>query len=139
MISGKTKIAPNTPHYALITTVVLIGMGIVGAFLSEDDRSMSLLIGLIITTIPSLIAAGFAERASRDIRNGTITEKAQEGAEKALDNKGVTEAVTQGAQTTPVAMETLLLLLSNQLELDAEEREDLRNGVPPRPRHQRKH
>jgi hypothetical protein len=105
------RIPPNAPHLAIISTVVLIVAGIVGATIVNDDRSFELLVGLIITTVPSLGAMAFAERASRDIRNGTVTEKARQGTRKALDETGVTQAVTEGQSTTPAALNALTALL----------------------------
>lgn len=129
---SKREIAPNTPHYAMIATVLLIVGGIVAAMVANDDKSLSLLLGLIVTTVPSLLAAGYAERASRDIRNGTITEKAREGAEQALNDTGVTQAVEEGKQTTPAALTALVMLLEERMRWDAEEREAHEQRTKPR-------
>lgn len=124
-MSKSKGLAHNTPHYAIAATVFLIGVGVIAATLTNNDASLSLLIGLIVTTVPSLIAAGFAERASRDIRNGTVTEKAREGAEQALNDTGVVQAVEEGKQTTPAALTALIMLLQERLEMDAEDKEHL--------------
>jgi hypothetical protein len=120
---------PNAPRFALTTALVLIGGAAVGFTVAKDTQSLAI---VVAATVPSLLAAAFAERASRDIRNGTVTEKAREGAVEALQETGVVQAVEDGKQTTPAALTALIMLLSDRLELDAEERADLAKPQPPK-------
>lgn len=110
---GIPLLATVTAIAFLIAATVLILFSKPG----EHPGSMTV-IGLIVTTIPSLIAAAFAERASRDIRNGVVEEKAKEGAKQALDEKGVTEVVeaSQRGATTVLAMQALTRLLETNTE-----------------------
>lgn len=81
----------NTPLYALIAAVLLVALALGTLLLIDSEKSTTpvflTVIGLIVTTVPSLIAAAFAERASRDIRNGTLRSKVTE----ALVDAGVAE------------------------------------------------
>lgn len=122
----------NTPRIALITAALLIGGAAVALALARDTESLAI---IVASTVPSLLAAAFAERASRDIRNGTVTEKARQGATTALKETGVVQAVEDGKQTTPAALTALIMLLSDRLELDAEERDALRNPTPGKRHH----
>jgi hypothetical protein len=119
----------NTPRIALITAAVLIGGAVATFAVVQDSEGLAI---VVASTVPSLLAAAFAERASRDIRNGTVTEKAREGAVEALQDTGVVQAVEEGKQTTPAALTALIMLLSDRLELDAEERAHLAETDPPK-------
>lgn len=73
----------------LIVVVAVVDMATTD---SLDDQSTPLvvnLIGMVVLAIPTLLAAAFAERASRDIRNGTLKRKVKEGAKEAIEEKGV--------------------------------------------------
>lgn len=115
---------PNSPHYTLGAAVLLVIVGVAAAVLTRDQRNLSILLGLIVTTVPGLIAAGYAERASRDIRNGTVTEKARQGTVKALTETGVTDVVEAAGrgQASVLAMESLALLLEDARKAQARDR-----------------
>lgn len=112
----RRTIPPNAPHYTLGAGVVLVVVGIAAAYLTNDSQSMSLLLGLVVTTVPSLLAAGYAERASRDIRNGTVKEKARQGTVEALEETGVTEVVEVAGrgQASLLVMRSLAALLEER-------------------------
>jgi hypothetical protein len=116
-MSGNNGIPPrtNTPVFSLLAAILLIGLAIVGLVVVPDSRQNQLyiIVGLIVTTVPSLIAASYAERIGKDIRNGVLTQKVQEGAQAALDDTGVTDVVnsSQRGETTIVAMNALKALL----------------------------
>lgn len=82
----------NFPKAALTAAAALVGMvvvlvGVLAFTDSLDDRATPLvvsLLGMVATIVPGLVAATYSERASRDIRNGTVVEKAREGAVRAL-------------------------------------------------------
>lgn len=104
----------RVPLYALIaTSIFVIAAVLLILFADPGNENVGILLALFVTTLPSLVAAFASERASRDIRNGVVTEKAREGAELALDNKGVTEVaeITQRGQTSLIAMQALQRLL----------------------------
>ena len=91
----------NMPIWTLISAVVLvITLGII-LLVTPPDRftsgGISIFIALVVSTVPSLIAAATAERTSKDIRNGVVVEKAREGAVQAIQE---TEVLTL---TGPVA------------------------------------
>lgn len=86
--------ASNLPIVSICAAVVLV---IFAGFLVIFTPSTSIneahdVIALVITLVPTLIAAAFAERASRDIRNGVVADKAKEGATQALIDTGVAQA-----------------------------------------------
>ena len=102
------------PLYSLAALVVfVIAATLLLLFGDPENSSINTFIGLVVATLPALVASFAAERASRDIRNGVVTEKAREGAEQALDNKGVTEVVelSQRGQSSVIAMQALSRLL----------------------------
>lgn len=130
----RPAIAPNTPHYTLAAAVVLVVVGVAAAYVTDNRQSMTTLLGLIATTVPSLLAAGYAERASRDIRNGTVTEKARQGSVRAMEEVGVVDVVeaSNRGQGTLLAMQALAALLEergvkpDQVAQDPDDGEQLR-------------
>ncbi len=52
----------------------LIVFAVVLVFNSNEatQNTLTIVVGLLVTTIPSVIAAGYSERASRDLRNGVV-------------------------------------------------------------------
>ena len=57
------------------------------------DAESLIIIGLVVNTVPSLVAAFMSERNTNMIRNGVVTAKAKEGATQALKETGVTDAI----------------------------------------------
>lgn len=110
------SIPPNTPHYTLGAGVLLTVVAMFAALATDDRDTLRTLMGLIVSTVPSLLAAGYAERASRDIRNGTVAEKARQGTVKALEDTGVTDVVeaSHRGQGTLLAMQALAALLEER-------------------------
>jgi ribose 1,5-bisphosphokinase PhnN len=126
---ARRTIPPNAPHYSLAAGVLLVVVGIVAAVLTDSRDTLNALLVLIVTTVPSLLAAGYAERASRDIRNGTVTEKARQGTHKALEESGVTEVVAASnkGQASLLAMEALSALLDDARVRATKERDASRH------------
>lgn len=94
----------------LIGTAAVVILAITGD-LNTNSTPVMTIIGLIVSAVPALIAAGFAKQAAHDIRNGVVTQKAAEGAVQALNETGVT-AVAQGASSAnALAMQALARLL----------------------------
>ena len=103
------------PLYALIATIAfVISAVLLVIFAPPENQGAITLIGLFVSTLPSLVAAFASERASRDIRNGVVEYKAKTGALQALDETGVTSAVQEGQTTTATALTALTKILENQ-------------------------
>lgn len=110
------------PLITMVTACVFLICGVILVILSRPEQQPSTLIvlGLIVSAVPGLIAASFAERTNRDIRNGTVVEKAREGAVKALQQTGVTNAIEQNVPVTNAA----LLALAKLIELNTTATQD---------------
>lgn len=77
-------------HLPLYATVSIVVMVIAATFLlifanPASAPSLVIVVGMIATTIPSLVAAVFSERTNRDLRNGVLKDKVKEGAAEALE------------------------------------------------------
>ncbi len=55
-------------------TLLILGLGVSGRLDANSTPFLVTLLGLVGSTVPGLLAAGFAERASRDIRDGAVKE-----------------------------------------------------------------
>lgn len=111
------NVPPNAPVAALGTAALLIVAGVVLVLSGHGGANDgSLLVGLVVTTIPSLLAAGYAERASRDVRNGTVTEKARQGARKAIQDAGVVTREGPAVQAALTAQAASTAALTALLE-----------------------
>lgn len=109
-----SNVPKNAPIFAMVSAALMLVGGVVVVLSGNGGKNDgSLLVGLVVTTIPSLIAAAFAERTSRDVRNGTVTEKARQGTHKALAEAGVTTVASQAPQTV-AALQALTNLLEAQ-------------------------
>jgi hypothetical protein len=91
--SGPPKITTNAPLYTF-GTIVLFVMAVVVLIVTNHADESGLFLALAISTLPSLVGSLFAERASRDIRNGVVVEQTRQGAAQAIEEKGV--VVRQG-------------------------------------------
>jgi hypothetical protein len=119
----------NAPMIAALCAAVMLVLILVGGIVmlsmgkGLDDRSTPLvvtLLGVVVTSVPALISAAFSERASKDIRNGTLVAKSREGAAQALDERApaIVKAATVEAidesqvvtRTGPVVTAELLAL-----------------------------
>jgi hypothetical protein len=107
----------NLPLLSVMTASVFVIAGILGAVFAKNDEVLALMGGLIVASVPGLLAATFAERASRDIRNGVVQNKM----ESALESTGVTEM----ARLNPEDIKRINALLLN-LQSDDDKRIDLR-------------
>jgi hypothetical protein len=78
------------PIYATAVTVVCIVAAVVLVLFADPENQGTItVIGLIVSTLPSLIASFFAERTSRDVRNGVLVDKVAEGTAQAIKSEGV--------------------------------------------------
>jgi len=112
----------NFPRTALVAALSLTALvvGLVGVLAVTDSLTETAtplvvsLISLVAGTVPGLVAATYAERASRDIRNGTVVAKAKEGAVQALQDPAaltqvrhqVREGATQALEEAQVVTRT---------------------------------
>jgi hypothetical protein len=116
--SGSTKISPRTnlPIFTLTAAVAFVFLAIMGfIFIPEHNViAQETLVGLIVTTVPSLIAAAFSERTGRDVRNGVVEQKAKDGATKALRETGVTDVVEASGRGASSAAAIEALTASTQ-------------------------
>jgi hypothetical protein len=96
-IQGSTQISTRTnlPVFTLGAAVIFVMLAILGFIFIPAGNviAQETLVGLIVTTVPSLIAAAFAERTGRDVRNGVMEQKVKDGSIKALKETGVTDVV----------------------------------------------
>lgn len=117
---------PKAPLYSLIATLTFVIAAVVLLlFANPENDNTGVFLALIFSTVPSLVAAFASERASRDIRNGTIVEKAREGSQQALDNSGVTAVAQSAVETQPATMRALAALIDR---LPVNEQADIREG-----------
>lgn len=90
----------NVPVIALASAVLLLIVVILVLSLTPSERTGTpvfvTVVGLVVSTVPSLIAAAFAERVSKDVRNGTLVQKTKQATHEALQEAGV---VTHDAPT----------------------------------------
>lgn len=105
----------NLPVVSLLAAVSLIGIAVVALiFVHLDDRTTPVflsLIGLIVTTVPSLIAAAYAERVSKDVRNGVVEAKTKTAVKEALNEHQV---VTRDGPFVAASTEALLRVLADR-------------------------
>jgi|SRR5690242_13891129 len=112
---------PNVPSNAPLATLalaaMLLGTGVLIVLFGGDTDAAHQLLAVVIAALPALLAAGYAERTSRDVRNGTVVEKARQGARKALEDHHVLQEsspAVQGALAGQQAsMEALARLLNS--------------------------
>jgi hypothetical protein len=95
----------NMPLWSLLSGIALIvTLGLVILLTPADkmsDPQFGIFIALIVSTVPSLIGAAYAERTSRDVRNGVVAEKAREGAVQAIEQ---TQVMTETGPTATAAL-----------------------------------
>lgn len=127
------NVPPNAPYAAMGTAALLILSGVALVMTGHGGANDgSLLVGLVVTTIPSLLAAGYAERASRDVRNGTVTEKARQGAHKAITEAGVVTRdgpAVQAALSAQAASTAALTALLQRVHPELQHNTDLTEAV----------
>lgn len=109
-------VGKNIPLYALAAIVVMIAAAVVLILFSNPAAapSLTIVIGLIATSVPSLIAAVFSEKASRDIRNGVVEAKVKSGTIKALEE---TQVMTRNGPVATAQLEALAALIKHNTEV----------------------
>lgn len=103
---------------ALISTVAIIAIAaatVIGfAIVNPESDSTPLLVsllGIIASTVPSLLAAQRADQVARDVRNGVLTEKVTEGTKTAIEESGV---LTRHGPVASASLEALTALLAER-------------------------
>ena len=103
---GKPK---NLPYIALGSAVLFVVAGVILVTVPAADRNgATTLLLLLMSQIPSLVAAAFSERNNRDMRNGTVVEKVRLGTHKALEEVA-TDASHKGAVVDLAAIRKIIL------------------------------
>ena len=86
----------SAPIWAFLSIVTFVG-SMVALTLTGHDNSV--LVPVLLSQIPSVVAALFSERAARDIRNGIVEEKAQSGAHAALNDPATMSKIVSMLET----------------------------------------
>lgn len=127
----------SVPRWALLAAaVVMVAIGATVALIAATSQRLNTqgtpllvtIVGLIGTSVPAILAAAFAERASRDIRNGVVVAKVKQGATEAIRE---TNVVTVGDQYTNLAMDSLATLLRDLGERQSRDRPGGRRSTDP--------
>lgn len=116
----------NVPLYTVITTaILLVAAVLLVVFVPQDKQGYSLLLGLLVTTIPSVVSSLYAERASRDIRNGVVVEKVKEGTKQAISESQV---VTRTGPVVSAELRALSRLLEANTAATTTNTEAIKNN-----------
>lgn len=114
-MSGNTPVRVNLPLASLVTAVTLVAIAVVALILvkpgAETTPVLISIVGLIVSTVPSLIAAAYSERTSRDIRNGVVEAKMKTAARQALEEHQV---LTRDGPFVGASTQALLDLLAQR-------------------------
>lgn len=95
----------NFPWATVAVLGILVTALVVLSLVSNTNSAT--LIPVLAGLIPGILAAGYAERTNRDVRNGVVQQKAKEGATEALTETGVTAVVANAAAQTQGYVDTL--------------------------------
>jgi hypothetical protein len=80
----------NAPFYALVATgIFVVAAVLLVIFADPENQGTAMILGIIASTLPSLVAALYSERTARDVRNGVAREQAKQGAAEAIEDAGV--------------------------------------------------
>lgn len=109
------KQAANTPLWSLLGLVIFV-VSMVIVYITDHADDAGLLLALAASSIPSLVASLSAERAARDIRNGTVTQKAKEGTKQAIEETGVMTRTGPVAVANTAALAAQTAALSTLLQ-----------------------
>lgn len=105
----------NVPLYSLLTAVALVGLGVLALIFVKPGEATTpqlvIIIGLVATAVPACIGAAFAERTSRDVRNGVLIQQVKTGATQALVEHNV---VTRDGPYVAASTQALLDLLGER-------------------------
>jgi hypothetical protein len=105
---AKSKVI-NAPVYSFATIALFLATMTVLIVTDHADDG-GLLIGLGVSTLPSLVASLYSEQVSRDVRNGVLVDKVKEGATQALEETGT---VTRDGPAMTLAMQSLATILND--------------------------
>lgn len=112
----------NRPLYTFLTVVVMLCVAgavlIFAPFDAAHNTDLAIFFGILTSSLPGLVSAFFAERGSKDIRNGVVVDKAKQGASAAIDESGLTEHVHAQAQAQQAATAALITLLQDRVNQD---------------------
>lgn len=102
----------NLPLLSLGAAVLFVALAVLAlVFVPKDDQRLTqvvLLVGLVVSTVPSLIASAYSERTSKDMRNGVMIQQVKVGTKQALtEHNVVTRDGPYVAATTQALLEIL--------------------------------
>jgi hypothetical protein len=96
------------------TGAVIVGVAFSSGMSSDTTPILAGLLAIVGSTVPSILSLVKVEQVSNDIRNGVVTEKARQGAEQAIENKGV---VTRGGPVVLAEIDALKALVQTNNEI----------------------
>ena len=106
----------NLPLYSLGAACLFLAAAVVLTVTGHMQDNPAL-IGVTVTTIPSLLAASYAEKNSRDIHNGVVTQRAKEGAKQAITEAQVVTRDGPLASTHMASMQATVQALTDILKV----------------------
>lgn len=123
--------AKNFPWTSVVTLGILVVAVVVLSVVNGNSHGeiVTVLVGLI----PGILAAGYAERTNRDVRNGVVQEKAKAGTLQALSETGVTDVVNIHSDLSRAYMQTLnthTAALAKLLNASGVNVDDTKEGSP---------
>lgn len=101
----------NVPVYALAALVVFTVSLVV--LIITGHANGDLFAVFVVSTLPSLVAAMFAERTARDVRNGVLQDKVRQGTHEALHESGVSEIAANAQSLIPAQTDALARLVDS--------------------------
>ena len=96
----------STPLVSLGTLGLLLGTGLVLVLTGKADKGSGLtLLAIVLGNLPGAIAAIYAERTSRDVRNGVVVDKSRQGAVAALADTQLVPEDNEAVQSARAEIE----------------------------------
>lgn len=109
----------NQPLFTFLTAVVMMVAGacvlIFAPFDTAHNADLAIFFGMMSSAVPALVSSFFAERGSKDIRNGVVVDKAQQGAAQALEETGLVTHVQTQSEAQQAATAALITLLKDRM------------------------
>lgn len=117
----------DRPLFSFGALVVFVGAAVFLIATGHADTAWFL--PLIVTSVPSLIAAIASETAVRDIRNGTVVAKAKEGASQAIAESQVLTRTGPVVTAELTALQEILQEVKSTAKDTNEKVDDVRQAV----------
>lgn len=89
----------STPLVSLGTLTLLLACGLTLVVTGNADRGSGLtMLMIVLGNVPGAVAAIYAERTARDVRNGVVIDKSRQGAVAALADTGMVREDNEAVQ-----------------------------------------